>query len=102
MRVGRGKEEFAVVATSAATHHARHFFPADRIHKYIYICTGRQILVARTLLLVRRHREEQLLDVAIAPVAGSFLSSSAAVACWVANWELTLRFGGIKLSVHFI
>ena len=27
MRVGRGKEEYVVVATSAATHHARHFFP---------------------------------------------------------------------------
>ncbi len=42
--------------------------------------TVRQILVARTLLLVRRHREEQLLDAAIAPVAESFLSSLAAVA----------------------
>jgi hypothetical protein len=54
-------------------------------------------LVARTLLLVRRHREEQQLDAAIVPVAGSFLSSSAAVACWVTNGELTLRFG-INLS----
>ncbi len=43
------------------------------------------------LLLVRRHREEQPLDAAIAPVAGSFLSSSAAAACWVINGELTLR-----------
>ena len=97
MRVGRGKEECVVVATSAATHHARHFFPTNRIHKYICICTIRQILVARTLLLVRRHREEQPLDAAIVPVAGSFLSSSAAVACWVTNGELTLRFG-INLS----
>jgi hypothetical protein len=39
------------------------------------VCTVRQILVARTLLLVRRHREEQLLDAAIVLVAGSFLSS---------------------------
>ena len=48
---------------------------------------------------MRRHREEQLLLVvaAIVPVAGSFLSSSAAVACWVTNGELTLRFG-INLS----
>ncbi len=61
------------------------------------ICTVRQILVARTLLLVRRHREEQLLDTAIIPVAGSFLSSSAAVACWITNGELTQRFG-INLS----
>jgi hypothetical protein len=83
MRVGRGKEEYVVVATSAATHHARNFFPTNRINKYISICTIRQILVARTLLLVRRNREEQQLDAAIVPVAGSFLSSSAAVAYWV-------------------
>ncbi len=31
MRVGRGKEECAVVATSAATHHSRHFSPKNRI-----------------------------------------------------------------------
>ena len=86
MMVGRGEEECAVVATSAASHHARH-----------YICTLRQILVARTLVLVRRHRKEQPLDAAIVPVAESFLSSSAAVACWVTNGELTLRFG-ISLS----
>ena len=93
MRVGRGKDECVVLATSAATHHARHFFPTNRVHKYIYVCTAHQILVARTLLLVRRHREEQLLGAAIVPVAGSFLSSSAAVACWVTNGKLTLRFG---------
>ena len=94
MRVGRGKEECAVVATSVMTHHARHFFPTNRIHKYIYtICRVRQMFVARTLLLVRRHRNEQLLDAAIVPIAESFLSSSAAVACWVTNGELTLRFG---------
>ncbi len=100
MRVGRGKEKCVVVATSAATHFARHFFPANRFHKYIYmVCTVRQIFVARTLLLVRRHREDlqQLLDAAIVPVAGSFLSSSAAGACWVTDWEMALRFG-IKLS----
>ena len=45
MRAGRGKEECAVVATSAATHHARDFCPANRTHKYIYVCTVRQILV---------------------------------------------------------
>ncbi len=50
-------------------------------------------MVARTLLLMRRHREEQPLDAAIVPVAGSFLSSSAAVESWVTNGELTLRFG---------
>jgi hypothetical protein len=44
MRVGTGKEECVVVATSAATHHARHFFPANRIHKYVYVCTVRRIL----------------------------------------------------------
>ena len=94
MRVCRGKEECVVAAKSAATHHARHFFPANHIHKYIiYICAVRRILVALTLLFVRRHREEQLLGAAIVPVAGSFLSSSAAVACWVTNGELTLRFG---------
>jgi hypothetical protein len=94
MRVGKGKEECVVVATSAATHHAWHFFPANRIHKYIIqICTVRQILVARSLSLVRRHREEQLLDAAIVPVAGSFLSSSAVVASWVTNGELKLCFG---------
>jgi hypothetical protein len=38
MRVGRGKEECVVVATSAATHHARHFFPTNRIHECINIC----------------------------------------------------------------
>ncbi len=37
MGVGRGKEECFVVATSAATHHARHFFPTNRIHKYMYV-----------------------------------------------------------------
>ena len=80
MRVGRGKEECVLVATSAATHHARHFFPTNRVHKYINsVCTVRQILVARTLLLVRRHREEQQLNAAVIPVAGSFLYSSAAV-----------------------
>ncbi len=79
MRVDRGKEECVVAATPAATHHARHFFPTNRIHKYYirYVCTVRQILVARTPLLMPRHREEQLLDTAIAPVAGSLLSSSA-------------------------
>ncbi len=59
----------------------------------MYVCAARQILVARKLLLVWRHREEQPLDAAIVPVAGSFLSSSAAVACWVTNGELALRFG---------
>ena len=97
MRVGRGKEECVVVASSAATHHARHLFPTKRTQKYMFICIVRQILVARMLLLVRRHREEQLLDAAIVPVAGCFLSSSAAVACWVTNGELALRFG-INLS----
>ena len=58
-----------------ATHHARHFFPTNRIHKYICICTIRQILVARTLLLVRRHREEQLLDAVIASEYGVLLKS---------------------------
>ncbi len=58
-------------------------------------------LVARTLLLVRRHREEKLLDAAIDPVVGSFLSSSEAVACWVTNGELTLRFG-IMLGINRI
>jgi hypothetical protein len=53
----------------------------------------RQILETRTFWLVQRHREERLLDAAIVPVAGSFLSSSAAVACWVTNRELALRFG---------
>ena len=72
--------------------------PDKSYSQIIYtICTVRQILVARTLLLVRRHREEQPLDAAIVPVAGSFLSSSAAVACWVTNGELALRFG-INLS----
>jgi hypothetical protein len=85
MRVRRGKEECVVAAKSAATHHARHFSPANRIHKYIFICTVRKTLVARTLLLVRRHREEQPLGAAIVPVSGSILPSSAAVACWVAN-----------------
>ena len=87
------------MATSAATHHARHFSPTNRIHKYIYICTVRQILVARTPLLMPRHREEQLLDTAIAPVAGSFLSSSAVSSGRMlgSQWELTLRFG-INLS----
>ncbi len=28
MRLGRGKERCVVVATTAAMHHARHFFPA--------------------------------------------------------------------------
>ncbi len=59
----------------------------------LYIRAVRKIVVARTLLLVRRNHKKQLLDAAIAPVAGSFLSSSAAVACWVANVESTLRFG---------
>ncbi len=91
------------MVTSAATRHARHFFPTNRIHKYIkiIICTVCLTLVARNLLLVRRwrHREEQPLDTAIVPVAGSFLSSSAAVACLVTNGELALRFG-INLSNH--
>jgi hypothetical protein len=67
MRVGRGKMECVVVATSAATYHAPHFYPTNRIHKYIYKCTVRQILVARIHLLVRRHREEQLQDAAVVP-----------------------------------
>ena len=68
MRVCKGKELCVFVTTSAATHHAQ-----------------------------RSHREEQLLDAAIIPVAGSILSSSAAVACWVTNGALTLRYG-INLS----
>jgi hypothetical protein len=39
------------------------------------ICTVRQILVARTLLLVRRHREEQQLGAAIADVPTGNLNS---------------------------
>ncbi len=79
MRVGRGKYECVVVATSTAMYHARHFFSTNRIRKYYIQCM--YFLVARTLLLVRRHREEQLPGAAIVPVAKSFLSSSAAVAC---------------------
>ena len=95
MRVGRGKKECFGVATSAATHQATVLLPDESHSHYIIhtVCTVRQILVARTLLLVQRHREGQLLDAAIVPVAGSSLSSSAAVACWVTNGELTLRFG---------
>jgi hypothetical protein len=37
MRADRVKEECVVVATSAATHQARHFFPKNRIQKYIYM-----------------------------------------------------------------
>jgi hypothetical protein len=51
------------------------------------------ILVVHALLLARRHSEEQLLDAAIIPVVGSFLSSSTAVACWVTDGEMALRFG---------
>ncbi len=72
----------------------------DKPYSQVYIrMLSTSNLVARMLLLVWRHREEQLLDAAIAPVAGSFLSSSAAVACWVTNGVLALRFG-IKLSNH--
>jgi hypothetical protein len=38
-------------------------------------------------------RLEQLLDAAIVSVVGSFLSSSTAVASWVADGEMALRFG---------
>jgi hypothetical protein len=38
MRFGRDKEECVVVATSAAMHHVRDFFPTNRIHKYITYC----------------------------------------------------------------
>ncbi len=37
MRVGRGKEECVVVATSAATHHAQHFFPTNLYLQIYYI-----------------------------------------------------------------
>ncbi len=60
--VGTGKEECVVVVTSAVTHHGQR--RQNRIHQYIinmYLGTVRQILVARTLLFARRHREEQLL-----------------------------------------
>ncbi len=67
------------------------------IRNIYIVCTVRQILVARTLLLVRRYREEQLLRAAFAPVAGSSLLSSAAVEFWFTNLELALRFG-IDLS----
>ena len=95
MRVGRGKEECVVVRSDVP----RTALLPDKFYSQVCVhrCTVRQILVARTLLLVRRHREEQLLDAAIVPVAGSYLSSSAAVACWVTNGELALRFG-INLS----
>ncbi len=84
MKVARGKEECAVVPTPAATYHARHLSPAksnSQMFIYTYVCAVRQILVSRTLLLARRHSEEELLDAAIAPVAGCFLSNSIAVAC---------------------
>jgi hypothetical protein len=75
--------------------------PTNRIHKYITynVYKVRQILVARTLLLARHPFEEQPNGAAIVPVAGSFFSSSATVACFVTNGansatgELTLRFG---------
>ncbi len=92
MRVGGGKEECVVVATSAATHHARQIIRYNSIHKCVR-GIARCILVARTLLLARCDVEERLLDAAIVPVAESFLSSSRTVACWVTNGELTLRFG---------
>ncbi len=37
MRVGRGKEDCVVVATTAATHHAGHFSPPDKLYSQIYI-----------------------------------------------------------------
>jgi hypothetical protein len=56
-----------------------------------------QTLVAHALLHVRRHLEEHLLDVAIVPVVGSFLSSSTRITCWVTDdrWkhDLAIRFG---------
>ncbi len=51
------------------------------------------ILVVHALLLARRHCEELPLDAAIVSVVGSFLSSSTAIACWVTDGEMALRFG---------
>jgi hypothetical protein len=62
------------------SHRARHAIPTS-------------ILVVHALLLARCHRDEQLLDAAIVSVVGSFLSSSTAVACWVNDGVMTLRFG---------
>ncbi len=93
MRVGRGQRGMIRLG------HVRKDAPytallLEKSYSQTYIiCAVRRMFVARTLLLLRRHREEQLLDAAIAPVAGSFQSSSAAAACLVTNWELALRFG---------
>ena len=78
MRIDRGKEECVVVETSAATHHARHFFPANRTHKYINLYV--QYVKSWSLLLVRRHREEQLLDAAIVPL--TLLEASCRAQQW--------------------
>ncbi len=76
MRVGRSKGECAVVVTSAATRTTHGTSSRKVVFTNIYtyyVCAVRQILVARTFLFVRGHLEEQPLDAAIVPVAGSFL-----------------------------
>ena len=51
------------------------------------------ILVAHAQILAQHFYAEQPLDVSIVPVLGSFLPSSTAVASWVTDGEMALRFG---------
>ena len=79
MRVGRSKKECVVVATPAATQHARHIFPT-KLYSQMYIpimnsTSVRQFLAALMLLLAGRYRKEQMLDAAIVSIVDNFLPS---------------------------
>jgi hypothetical protein len=76
----RGKARISVVVASQLRSH--------RAFRAIPI----SIFVAHALMFARRHRKEQLLYVAIVSVVGSFLPRSTAIASWVSDGEMTLRF----------